>query len=224
MAGVAAGVYFIVGKKEIKAPEVPANQSLPVDASAEQSALSPNEESLENKETDGDAEHSANHLPTDFGKLSDFTLTNQNGQEFAMASQKGKVLVMNFFFTKCQGPCPIMNKKMEALQEKFAQDTNVQLVSITVDPANDTAEILKTYAATFKANPDKWSFLTGNEETIKDIMGKQLKLAVDDMQTHSTSFVLIDKEANIKGFYDSSSEDELSELENEVRQLASSAS
>jgi protein SCO1/2 len=223
MAVVAAGVYFFANKKQTT-ESAPAAQTLPAESSAEQSAASPSDTPTEATKEDGDAEHAANHLPASFGKLSDFTLTNQAGQEFTLAGVNGKVLVMNFFFTRCEGPCPLMNKKLEGLQEKFAKDADIKLVSITVDPANDTVEVLKGYSEKFKANVEKWSFLTGSKDVITDIMEKQMKLAGGDISTHSTRFALIDKDGTIKGFYDSSSEEELAKLEVEARKLATASS
>ena len=219
LAVFAVAIYFFLGKKAVQtAQETPSTQA-PV-SSAEQTPAAPMETAAP-VEAPSDAEHAANQVSADFGKLSDLTLTNQSGQEFRMADMKGKVLVFNFFFTKCEGPCPLMNKKMEALQEKFANDANVKLVSVTVDPANDNVEALKTYSAKFNANPEKWLFLTGDKEVIKDLMVKQMKLGGgDDATTHSTRFVLVDKDGNIKGFFDSSSEEELAKVENEARQLA----
>lgn len=222
MALLAAGVYFVVGKKNAPAPEAAPAEGLPAE-SAEQSAT-PTEEGA-TAETAVDGEHAANSVPSNFGKLSDFTLTDQAGQDFHMSSMKGKVLLVNFFFTRCEGPCPMMNKKMEAFQSTFADDANIHLVSITVDPANDNVEALKTYASKFNAKVEKWSFLTGSKDVITTIMEKEMKLGgAEDIQSHSTRLVLIDKDGTIKGFYDSASEEELVKAEKDARQLAASVS
>jgi len=217
MALLATGIYLFLGKKSAtETPMTPAEVQAP--ALGEEASETPSE-------TPSSEEHSAVDHAADLGKLSDFTLSNQAGQEFKLSAMKGKVLLVNFFFTRCEGPCPLMNKKMEAFQEKFANDADIKLVSITVDPAHDTIEVIKKYSETFKANPEKWSFLTGSKETINEVMEKQMKLGgAEDTTTHSTRFVLIDKDANIKGYFDSSSEEELTKLESEARQLASAAS
>lgn len=223
MAVVAAAIYLFLGKKP--ATETPMLASEVAPASSEQSSNAPSEEGAANGEEHGDAEHATDHSAANLGKLSDFTLSNQAGQEFKLAAMKGKVLIVNFFFTRCEGPCPLMNKKMEAFQEKFANDADIKLVSITVDPAHDTVDVIKTYAETFKANPEKWSFLTGSKDVINEVMEKQMKLGgAEDAKTHSTRFVLIDKDANIKGYFDSASEEELTKLESEARQLVSAES
>lgn len=216
LAIFAAGVYLFLGKKQQEAAPVTsaATESVPADqapADANQANVSENA--------------SANNVPEGLGKLADFTLTDQTGKEFNSANMKGKVLLVNFFFTKCETTCPLMNKKMEALQEKFSNDADIKLVSISVDPENDNVDVLKTYSETFKANPEKWFFLTGSKELIVDIMEKQLKLAAGpEHATHSTRIVLIDKESGVKGYFDSSSDEELSKLESEARQLLGSAS
>lgn len=214
VAVCAVGIFVFLGKKNN--PEVPATP-VAEDTSAEQSGTAGEGQAV-------DGQHAANQLPSDFGKLSDFTLSNQAGQEFTSAAMKGKVYLVNFFFSKCEGPCPLMNKKMEAFQEKFANDADIKLLSVSVDPANDTVEVIKAYSETFKANPEKWSFATGSKEVINDIMEKQMKLAVsEDLQLHTTRIALIDKEGNIKGYFDSASEEELSKLEEEARKLLAPA-
>ncbi len=219
MAVFAAGVYFFLGKKDASQTSTP-SESVPAEVSAEQGAS----EGVAQAEAASETEHAGNDVSANFGKLSDFTLTNQLGQEFKLSAMNGNVLLFNFFFSTCKGPCPLMNKKMEALQEKFANDANVKLVSITVDPAHDTAEVLKAYAETFKANPEKWFFLTGSKESIHDVMQKQMKLGgAEDVNTHSTRIVLVDKDGSIKGYYDSASEEELAKLEVDARQLATAA-
>ncbi len=159
--------------------------------------------------------------PTGFGQVADFSLSDQLGREFHLANMKEKVLIVNFFFTSCGGPCPVMSKKMEALQGKLANYANINLVSISIDPTTDTVPVLKGYAETYKANPERWFLLTGNKEIIVDIMEKSMKLGGgQDVQTHSTRFVLLDQKAKIIGYYDSMSEEDLNKLEKDALALA----
>ncbi len=212
----AVGIYVFLVKKELKAPETPVAELPPAQNPAELPAPPSSEVPSESPKV--------SVTPSEgFGQLSDFTFTDQLGHEFRLSNMKGNVLVLSFFFTKCQGPCPILNKKLEALQEKFATEAKIKLVSVSVDPTNDTVEVLKTYSEGFKANPEKWFFLSGTKETVADLMEKQLKFAGGDPQTHTTVFVLVNQDASIKGFYDSMSEEDLARLEKDALQLASSS-
>ena len=98
----------------------------------------------------------------------DFVLTDQNGQEFHSSSLKGKVWVASFFFASCPGPCYRLNQALAGLQAE-SDFKDVRFVSITCDPADDTPEVLKEYAARFAANPKQWTFLTGDFKKIQDI-------------------------------------------------------
>ncbi len=208
----AVGIYVFIAKKEtMKAPEAPVTEVAPVAAPSEETAnVVPETEN---------SQAAAQSL----GQLSDFTLTNQDGKEFRLSEMKGQVLLLNFFFTKCEGPCPIMNKRMEALQGKFANEPKIKLVSVSVDPTNDTPEVLKAYSQKFNAVADKWFFLTGSKEAVSDLMEKQLRFAGGEAATHTTVFVLLDQNGAIKGFYDSSSEEELAKAEKDALQLAASS-
>lgn len=99
----------------------------------------------------------------------DFKLTDQDGQPFTLSSLQGKVVVLDFIFTRCPGPCPLLSLKFAQVQKQLGErlGKEVVLVSITIDPRHDTPETLKAYAQRYQANPRGWKFLTG---TTKDIM------------------------------------------------------
>lgn len=99
----------------------------------------------------------------------DFMLTDQDGQSFTLSSLQGKVVVLDFIFTRCPGPCPLLSLKFAQVQKQLGErlGKEVVLVSITIDPRHDTPETLKVYAQRYQANLRGWKFLTG---TTKDIM------------------------------------------------------
>ncbi len=149
--------------------------------------------------------------------LPEFTLTDQTGADFGMRELREKVWIANFIFTKCQATCPRQTAELKKLQEKLktrADWPDIRLVSISVDPENDTPEVLTTYASENGADPEHWKFLTGDREKIWELSKKGFMLAVGESEKdaasplfHSPYFVLVDFYGRIRGFYDSATED-----------------
>lgn len=138
------------------------------------------------------------------GKAPQFSLTDQNKQTISNESYKGKVYVVEFFFSTCPSICPIMNKNMKLVQESFAANTNFGIASITINPENDTPEVLKKHAETINAKGINWHFLTGDKTKIYDMANKGFKLfagqnsKVSGGFEHSGLFALIDKNGNVR--------------------------
>lgn len=138
------------------------------------------------------------------GKAPSFSLTNQNGKTISNADYKGKVYVVEFFFSTCPTICPIMNTNMKKIQASFASNANFGIASITINPENDTPEALKKHAETIDAKGMNWHFLTGDKTVIFDIANKGFNLYAGENKKvnggfeHSGLFALIDKEGNIR--------------------------
>src|SRR5581483_3730858 len=99
----------------------------------------------------------------------DFTLTDQDGRPFSLHSLRGKIVLLDFIFTRCPGPCPLLSLKFSQLQQKLGErlGKDVMLLSISIDPRHDTPAVLKDYAQRYSANLGGWKFLVGNtRETI----------------------------------------------------------
>ena len=92
-------------------------------------------------------------------------LTDQDGKPFDSTSLRGKVWVGSFFFTNCPATCWRLNQTLAAMQQT-SPTSQVRYVSITCDPDNDTPEALAKYAEHFKADPARWTFLTGDFDLI----------------------------------------------------------
>ena len=107
----------------------------------------------------------------EIGPTRDFTLTAQDGAAFSMADLRGKVVALNFVFTRCTDVCPIATAKMvqiqHALGEQFGRD--VFFVSVTVDPEHDTPEVLARYARALGCDPSAWAFLSGSPAAIRGV-------------------------------------------------------
>jgi len=135
-------------------------------------------------------------------EVSEFSFTNQEGEEFGLEDLKGKVWIADFVFTNCTTVCLPMMANMAGLQAKLKEeDLNVELISFSVDPEIDTPEVLKEYAGNYNANLSNWNLLTGySQKTIQDFALKNfnaiaaIKPETSDQVIHGTSFYLINKE------------------------------
>lgn len=161
-------------------------------------------------------------------KIANFHLVNQLGDTVSLYDLQGKLIVMDFFFTSCHSTCPQLTQNMLKMQQSFSKGSDpmsppdssiAQFISFSVDPETDTVARLKKYADHYGIDPGNWWLLTGNRDSIYNYIFQELK--VDKLDTvpinpdfvHTTRFVLIDKNFNIRGFYnglDSSSLDKLS--------------
>lgn len=154
------------------------------------------------------------------GEIPDFQLTSQSGSQFDRKSLDGKVWVADFFFTSCTGPCPRMSAQMRQLQNATADRPDVKLVSFTVDPVRDTPQVLVEYAKRYKADPARWSLLTGDAALLDGLARNSFKLNnVDGSLVHSTRFVLVDRKSRIRGYYASTDDDFQSRLLRDIRTL-----
>src|SRR5438270_4449000 len=106
------------------------------------------------------------HPPDDFGPVGEFALTDRNGEVVRDADLRGKVWIASFVFTRCTGPCPQVTASVARLQDELKNQPDVRFVTFTVDPEHDQPEVLARYATNFKADADRWLFLTGSQEKI----------------------------------------------------------
>lgn len=144
-----------------------------------------------------DAEESAA-----IGVIPEFKFTTQEGKTLTREDLLGKVWVADFVFTRCTGPCPMMTSRMAELAKGLEKAKGVKLVSISVDPEHDTPAVLSEYASRMSADPSRWIFLTGPKPEIDDFARKGMfqVLAYDakGVPTHSTRFLVIDREGRIR--------------------------
>lgn len=158
-----------------------------------------------------------------------FTLTDDRGTSFSSEQLAGKPYVIDFIFTRCGGQCPRMTVQMRDLQEWLKRSKfDVNLVSVTVDPEYDTPEVLADYAQRFKADREKWRFLTGPREYTYPIIRDGFMLGVDENTQnvpiseqfiHSDRFVLVDAEGKIRGFYPAQDEEEMLRLRRVINSM-----
>ena len=153
-------------------------------------------------------------------KVPNFNFTNQNGELFSHNQLKNKITVLDFFFTNCPGPCPIMTYNMRNLYNDFSKSSDVQFVSITVDPENDNTQVLKNYADINGINDQRWQLLTSELSKIKSLKRDGFMLFADELpQGHSIKFILIDANGNIRKYFDGTDEASLSILKKDISHL-----
>ena len=153
-------------------------------------------------------------------KVPNFNFTNQNGELFSHNQLKNKITVLDFFFTNCPGPCPIMTYNMKSLYDDFSKSDDVQFVSITVDPENDNIKVLKNYADINGINDQRWQLLTSKLSNIKSLKRDGFMLFADELpQGHEIKFILIDEHGNIRKYFDGTDEASLSILKKDISHL-----
>jgi len=140
-----------------------------------------------------------------------FELTSQAGQPFGSEQLRGDVWIANFIFTNCPTICPTLTSQMKELTETLS-DTPVRYVSFSVDPENDTPAVLTDYAEERGADTTRWTFLTGANETVEEVVvrGLRMRMGEEPDETgnilHGSHFVLVDGTGTIRGYYESNVE------------------
>jgi len=102
----------------------------------------------------------------------DVVLVNQDGAKVRLKElvQSDNVVIVEFIFGTCTTICPVLSAGFTNLQQKLSPDTRrVRLVSITIDPENDSPKVLKEYLGRYHAKPG-WDFLTGSRSDIDKVM------------------------------------------------------
>ena len=163
---------------------------------------------------------------TAWHKVENFTFTNQLGKLVSADSLKGKVLVVDYFFTRCPNPCPTLTRNMKKMQDAFLKtDSLVHFISFSVDPARDTVEALKRYADKYKVRHSNWWFLTGDKKAIYDLAYNEFKAAtidggeIDTAFLHTSKFYLLDKDRVIRGWYDGTDTVEMARMARDISLL-----
>lgn len=165
-----------------------------------------------------------------FGMVPEFSFTETNGRRVTLADFKGKVWIVNFIYTNCPDTCPVQSAQMRQIQEDFQNDKHLRLVSITVDPTRDTPEVLAQYAKRFSADPARWFFLTGEKKTIYKFAQDGFRLGAVELphekrpesgatHTHSPRFVVVDRDAQIRGYYVSTDAEAMKRLSRDLKVL-----
>ena len=166
-------------------------------------------------------------------KVANIHLTNQLGQQVSLEDLKGKIIIVDFFFTRCPSICPTLTINMKGLQDALKMKNPrrtidpdfVQFLSFSVDPERDSVPVLKKYADKYRVNHDTWWLLTGPKKDIYDFALNELKLGLQDGGTvdsnfiHTGKFILLDKEREVRGYYNGLDTVSLSKLAEDLTLL-----
>lgn len=162
-------------------------------------------------------------------KIGSFAFPNQNGDTISSSDVSGKVYVAEYFFTTCKSICPVMNQEMKRVNKVYADNDEVMILSFSVDPETDTVEQMKRYSDELGVIGNNWHFLTGDKSelyalarksffVLKPAEAKNLGDAGSDFM-HTNNFVLVDREARIRGYYDGTNPEEVGKLINDIEKL-----
>jgi len=167
--------------------------------------------------------------PPDLGALADFNLTDQADKPIGSQTLRGKVWAAAFMFTRCPTICPRITKQMRKLQtQAVAAEVPLTLVSISVDPDNDTPSVLREYGQRYGADFKSWSFATGDFKVIQKTSVEGFKQALDGKAdpnaegfgiTHGSYLVLVDPSLHIRGYYRTNEDAELTRLLQDAKTL-----
>lgn len=150
------------------------------------------------------SQNSGSKLP-DLGAAPDFTYQDIDGNSLQMSALNGKVRLVYFFYTNCPDVCPPTTFMLSQVQEKLKADgqfgSDVDIVSVTIDPERDTPEVLRKFGDKFEADYNGWKFLRGDEAETADLAKKYGLLAVkgeDGFFSHANLIVLVDKKGRMR--------------------------
>ena len=157
--------------------------------------------------------------------IRDFELTERSGRVIHKADLIGHPWVVSFIFTNCAGPCARVSAAMQRLQDEFFQDTDLRLVTITVDPERDQPEELTKYAAGYEADSERWYFLTDptkSKDKIYPLINGSFLMLVQEAEgemripghefIHTNNVLLVDERGVVQGKWNSVDAAEFSQL------------
>lgn len=181
-----------------------------------------------------------------YGSVPEFSLVERSGRHVSLGDLRGAVWVTSFVYTECADTCPLQSLHMSRLHEEFASVPDLRLVSITVDPGHDTADVLARYAERYRADPERWLFLTGSKDAIHALARMGFKLVGRDARPpvrpwtapsilvpspafashgakevipHSSRFVLVDRQGRIRAYHRAEDPASLAKLRGNIRTL-----
>lgn len=160
-----------------------------------------------------------------------FEVIDQDSNAVSLATFDGKIFVADYFFTHCPSICPVMSAQMVRLHDAFYEEEKVGLISFSIDPPRDSVARLQSYVEKLvpestkgQINSQKWHLVTGDQDHILDLSTSFLVNAVKDEQAlggylHDGSFILVDENRHIRGYYDGTKADQVDLLIRDINRL-----
>lgn len=160
-----------------------------------------------------------NLLP-DFGQLPEFSFVDQQRRPFGRGDLAGKVWILDLIYTRCTAVCPRMSAVMKDVQKRLEDERRAGLLSISVDPEYDTPERLAAFAGKYGADAERWRFLHGPKDTVREIQVKtQRHLDPDEITAHSKQFYLVDGNGYVRGVYSVTQAGAVDDMIGDLRRL-----
>jgi len=154
-----------------------------------------------------------------------FSLTDHTGKTFTQEEMKGKVCVIDFFYTGSETRCPIVSAQMALVLRKYEDHKNVLFLSHSLDPENDTPMRMQAYAESLLAPPEKWRFLTGTQEEMYDLLANAYLQPIEtegknlEEQVKQIRLVLVDQEGRVRAYFDGRMFNETRKLQDAIKLL-----
>lgn len=158
-------------------------------------------------------------------KIASFSFIDQEGKKVTEEDVNGKIYIADFFFTTCQGICPIMSGQMQRVYEHYKGDERIHFLSHSVKPVEDSVPVLAAYAKEHGADAKQWQFLTGDKKELYEMARKSYLVSVTEGNggpedfVHTQFFALVDPERRIRGFYDGTDSTEVNKLIDDIHVL-----
>ncbi len=163
---------------------------------------------------------------TIYPKVPSFKFLNQDSIWVHKEDFEGKLLIVDFMFTRCPSICPFMTSNMKALANNTKDlSDQIQFVSFTIDPERDSPSEFRKYIKEREITANNWSFLTGDEQETYGLafdyfyVGVQRSDNPEEDFLHDDKFVLVDKEGYVRGFYEGTKKEQIKLLEKDLRKL-----
>lgn len=156
------------------------------------------------------------------GEAPSFSLLATDNTPFIFSPKEERIRLVSFFFSRCPSICPKINSTLKKIISDLDKDKKeqVQIVSISVDPEYDTPEVLAKYAKEYRDSSNNWQFLTGSSTIVEELLNNGFKLASGMLpDEHNTRVVLVDKNGQIRGFYQGMDDAQLSLLAKDLKLL-----
>jgi protein SCO1/2 len=151
----------------------------------------------------------AESLPQ-YGAMPQFELKDQRGASVRDVDLRGRVLIVDFIFTRCPDVCPLLTEQLAGLRKQLPENASLAYVSFSVDPEHDTPADLKSFAGVHGADHANWYFLTGPLAAVREVVTKGFKQAMEIEPEqpgkprnilHGSHFVLVDRTGQLRGFF-----------------------
>lgn len=167
------------------------------------------------------------NLPADLKAMPAMGFTTHENKPFTTSSLRGKYVLVNFYFTSCHGICPMLTANMRSLLKLIKKQDDLQIISVSVDPAKDTPEVIKAFRAKYAIANDNWTFLTGPQDEVfnmartafnADTFTKDINRNLRDF-LHTENFYLLDRDSYLRGVYRAKGMGDLGRLVTELETL-----